>query len=60
MQSEYTELVTIEELGDILMTSRTNVYRLLRSGELKAFKLGKVWKIPKVSVELYIKERSNL
>lgn len=60
MQTEYTELITIDELCDCLMIGRTTAYRLLRSGELNAFKIGKVWKISKVSVEQYIKQRSNL
>lgn len=60
MQSEYIELITIDELCDLLMIGRTTAYKLLQSGELKAFKIGKVWKISKASVECYIKDRSNL
>lgn len=60
MQSEYIELITIDELCDLLMIGRTTAYKLLQSGEVKAFKIGKVWKISKASVEFYIKERSNL
>ena len=60
MQSEYTELITIDELCEILLIGRTTAYRLLRSGAVKAFKIGKIWKISKASVEYYIKERSDL
>lgn len=60
MQTEYTELITIDELCELLMIGRTTAYRLLRSGEIKAFKIGKVWKISKASIELYIRDRSNL
>ena len=60
MQSDYTELITIDELCDLLMIGRSTAYRLLQSGDIKAFKIGKVWKISKASVECYIKERSNL
>lgn len=60
MQTEYIDLITIDELCELLMIGRTTAYNLLRSGEVKAFKIGRVWKISKVSVENYIKERSNL
>lgn len=60
MQTEYIDLITIDELCNFLMIGRTTAYNLLRSGELKAFKIGKVWKISKVSVECYIRQRSNL
>lgn len=60
MQENYAELITIDELCELLMIGRTTAYRLLRSKEINAFKIGKVWKILKASVEKYVKERSNL
>ena len=60
MQTDYIDLITIDELCDLLMIGRTTAYNLLRSRELKAFKIGKVWKISKASVEEYIRQRSNL
>lgn len=60
MQENYAELITIDELCELLMIGRTTAYRLLRSNEINAFKIGKVWKISKASVERYVKERSNL
>ncbi|MBE7060269.1 MAG: helix-turn-helix domain-containing protein [Ruminococcaceae bacterium] len=60
MQTEYIDLITIDELCELLMIGRTTAYRLLRSKGLKAFKIGRVWKISKASVECYIRQRSNL
>lgn len=60
MQTEYIDMITINELCELLMIGRTTAYKLLQSGDLKAFKIGKVWKISRASVEQYIKERSNL
>ena len=60
MQTEYIDLITIDELCDLLMIGRTTAYNLLRSKELKAFKIGKVWKISRASVEEYIRQRSDL
>lgn len=60
MQENYVELITIDELCELLMIGRSTAYRLLRNNDIKAFKIGKVWKISKASVEQYIIERSNL
>lgn len=60
MQENYAELITIDELCEFLMIGRTTAYSLLRSKEINAFKIGKVWKISKASIERYVKERSNL
>ena len=60
MQENYAELITIDELCELLMIGRTTAYRLLRSKEINAFKIGKVWKISKASLERYVKDRSNL
>ncbi len=60
MQSEYVDLITIDELCEMLMIGRTTAYKLLQSHELNAFKIGRVWKISKASVELYIRTRSDL
>ena len=43
-------------LDDKLFISHTTAYKLLQSGEIKAFKLG-TWKIPSKSVEEYIKSK---
>lgn len=48
------ELLSIEQLCDRLFISATTAYKLLQSGEIKAFKVG-TWKIPVKSVNDYIK-----
>ena len=50
------ELLSIEQLCEKLFISRTTAYKLLQSGEIKAFKLG-TWKIPLKSVNEYINQR---
>lgn len=60
MQTEYIDIITIDELCELLMIGRTTAYKLLRSGEVKAFKIGKVWKISRAALERYIKQRSSL
>jgi excisionase family DNA binding protein len=50
------ELLTIEQLCEKLFLSKTTAYKLLKSGKIKAFKLG-TWKIPIKSVYEYINQK---
>lgn len=60
MFNEYSDLLNVDELCEILSIGKNAAYDILNSGDLKAFKTGRVWKIPKLSVEQYILEKSNL
>ena len=51
------EILTVEEVMDNLYIGRNAVYKLLGSGEIKGFKIGKTWKIPQSSLEEYIKKQ---
>ena len=45
------ELLTVDEVAEILYLGKNTVYNLLRSGELKGIKFGKIWRIPKESIK---------
>ncbi|MBP3816831.1 MAG: helix-turn-helix domain-containing protein [Butyrivibrio sp.] len=60
MNNDYTDLLTVEELCDLLKISQTAAYRLLASGKLKCFRLGRIWRIPRECVNEYIREQSFL
>ena len=50
-------LITFEDFCDQLQIGRTTAYTLLNSGKIPgAFKIGRVWKIPKDSVGKYIEQ----
>lgn len=57
---EMNELITLEELCEILSIGRNAAYHLLNSEELKTFRIGRIWKIPRRSVTKYILEKSGL
>lgn len=46
-----------KELMKVLKIKDSQCYKLLNSGEIEAFKMGSDWKIPKKSVEKYIKKQ---
>ena len=57
MFSNYDEVLTVSDVAEILYIGRNTVYELLNSGELKGFRIGKTWRIPKVNLEKYIIEK---
>ena len=60
MFKEYNDLITIDELCQMLEIGRNTAYHLLNSDLIKAFKCGRVWKIPKEAVEQFIRLQSGL
>ena len=54
MFENYDDVLTTEEVMQILDVGQNTVYKLLNSGKLKGFKIGSVWKIPKISLEKFI------
>ena len=48
------EIFTVGELAERLKISQAVVYRLLASGEISAYKVGRGWRIPKASVQRYL------
>ena len=57
---DITTLYSPEETADILQLGLTSTYNLLRTGKLKAFRVGKIWKIPKLAIQEYILTESKL
>lgn len=48
------ELLTFEEAQEMLKVRRTKMYALLRSGELRASKVGKLWRVERRSIQEYL------
>ena len=59
MFNEYNDLVTVEDLCEMLSIGKNAAYKLLASGELKCFRLNRVWKIPKQCVADYVLNQAN-
>ena len=54
MLEVYDNILTIPEVADILKIGTSQTYKIVRSGQLKGFKEGKDWKIPKKCLIEYI------
>lgn len=53
------ELLSPEEMAEVLGCGRTYAYQLLSRGVIPSFKLGKLRKVRQRDVELFIEERAT-
>ena len=60
MFDDYDDLLTVTEAAALLKMSRGNLYPLLATGKLRAYRNGRTWRIPKESIIRFIRESSNL
>ncbi len=51
------ELLTVDEVMELVRISRDTVYRLAARGELPGRKIGRTWRFPKDEIETYIRQR---
>lgn len=54
MLEYYREILSLDDICEILNIGKNTAYRLLAENELTGFKIGHVWKIPRKNLESYI------
>lgn len=58
--NQENDILTVDELCDVLRIGKNAAYKLINSGKLKCYRNNRVWKIPKESIIEYIDfERKN-
>lgn len=57
--SEYSDLLTVKEVQEILKVGRTITYKLLHNGEIRYLKIGNAYRIPKSHLKKYIHRKTN-
>lgn len=60
MYNDPNDLISVDELCEILSIGHNAAYTLLNGQKIKAFKIGRVWKISRMAVEQFILEQSKL
>lgn len=55
----YDDILTVDEVCEILKIGKNNVYAMLRAGELPAIRIGHIWRIPKSTLSTYILQMSS-
>lgn len=48
------EVYTLKELEDLLQITRRTLYNWINGGKLKAFRVGKEWRVTKEELERFI------
>lgn len=54
MFSEYPDVLTVDQLMEMLHIGRNAAYSLLKSGEIKTLRIGRRYIIPRKSIVAYI------
>jgi len=60
MFNEYSDIVTVDDLCEMLSIGKNTAYTLLNTSAIKALHYGRVWKIPKLAVIDFIVENSRM
>ena len=55
----YPDVVSVEQLMEMLHIGKVLAYRLIRSGKIKTIKIGRAYKIAKQNVAEYVLQNSE-
>jgi putative molybdopterin biosynthesis protein len=58
-QQKEHDFYTAEELAEKLRVNIMTIYRYIKAGKLKAYKMGKEYRIDKVEFEAFLKKTST-
>lgn len=56
MFDEYNDVIRVEDMMVMLKVGKNKAYQLINSGKIRAFRIGKIYKIPKKSVIEYVEK----
>ena len=60
MLEQYNDIMSVPDVAETLCIGRNRVYELLKSGDIKGFRIGKIWKISKKALQEYILKQSSM
>lgn len=53
------EILTVQEVCDYLRIAKPTLYRYVRSGDLPGFKMGKIWKFHRHSIDNWVQTKTE-
>ena len=56
---EKMEIYTLDELADMMATSRRTLYGLMKEGVLQGFKVGRAWRFTREQIEDFISRQTG-
>ncbi|SFF57492.1 helix-turn-helix domain-containing protein [Clostridium cadaveris] len=54
MFKNYPDIVSVEQMSNMLNISTKTAYRLLHENKIKYFMIGRIYKIPKINILNYL------
>lgn len=60
MLDQYPDILDMEDICKILRIGKNQAYSLLHTKQIGGFRIGRVWKIPKVALEAYLLQESRI
>lgn len=60
MFEHYQDVMEVYDVAEALCIGKNRVYELLGNGTLKGFRIGRVWKIPRIALQEYIRTQSRI
>jgi excisionase family DNA binding protein len=57
--NEPISILSLEDVCKQLTLGKNAVYNLIRTGQIKAFRIKRIWKIPQSSVNEYVQKMIN-
>lgn len=58
-QENYNDMISLDDLCEMLSIGKNTAYHLLKTNQIKAFKIGRIWKIPRDAVSQYVISQSR-
>ena len=55
----YNDLLTVDEVAEILRVHKSTVYKLIERDQIQAFKLGRAYRCPKAYIAKYLCDPPN-
>lgn len=56
---DYPDVVSVEQLQEMLNVGKNTAYKLINDGDIKSIKIGRTYKIPKQFVADFLLNSSN-
>ena len=53
------DLLTTQQMEDLLMVDRTTIYRMAKRGDLPAIRVGNQWRFPREEIDAWMAKRSG-
>jgi len=57
--NDFPLVLKVEELMSILSIGRNTAYELVRSGQISSIRIGRIYRIPRASLEEYLQKMSE-